>query len=238
MIKLGARIMQNSLLIACPQGKLPKHIGVIPDGNRRWACEHGLGKECGYSYGIDPGFQLYQHCLELGIEEMSFYGFTQDNTKRPAIQRMAFQKACVDAVYKLSECDASLLVVGNTDSPLFPKELLPFTGKRVTFGQGLMKVNFLVNYGWQWDMQQGLAHATNGKVPSKTSLIKNFGSSGISRIDLVIRWGGRRRLSGFLPMQTIYADFFILDEYWPDYQVEHLQTALNWYSQQDITLGG
>lgn len=230
--------MQNSLLEACPKGRLPKHIGVIPDGNRRWACSHGLTKECGYAYGIDPGFQLYQHCLELGIEEMTFYGFTQDNTKRPAVQRLAFQKACVDAVYKLSEYDASLLVVGNTDSPLFPKELLPFTGKRVTFGQGLMKVNFLVNYGWQWDLQKGLAYAASGKVPSKSTLLKKIGSAGISRIDLIVRWGGRRRLSGFLPLQTIYSDFYIVEDYWPDYRMEHLQEALKWYSQQEITLGG
>lgn len=230
--------MQNTISISYPKGKFPKHIGVIPDGNRRWALDHGLTKECGYACGIDPGFQLYQHCLELGIQEMTFYGFTQDNTKRPAIQRAAFQKACVDAVYKLSEYDASLLVVGNTESPLFPKELLPFTGQRVTFGQGLMKVNFLVNYGWQWDLHKGIAHAAGEKAPSKSSLLQGIGSSDISRIDLIIRWGGRRRLSGFLPLQTIYSDFYILDEYWPDYRVEHLHEALNWYSQQDITLGG
>ncbi|MFY9174273.1 MAG: undecaprenyl diphosphate synthase family protein [Peptococcia bacterium] len=230
--------MQNSLTVSYSKGKFPKHIGVIPDGNRRWALAHGLTKESGYSYGIDPGFQLYQHCLDLGVEEMTFYGFTQDNTKRPAVQRIAFQKACVEAVCKLTKYDASLLVVGNTDSPLFPKELLPFTGKRVTFGQGSMKVNFLVNYSWQWDIQKGLAHAAGGKVPSKASLLKNIGSCGISRIDLIIRWGGRRRLSGFLPLQTIYSDFYILDEYWPDYRVEHLHEALDWYSQQEITLGG
>lgn len=213
--------------------RLPRHIGIIPDGNRRWAQNLGLPKEAGYSFGIDPGFHLYEYCLELGIEEMTFYGFTQDNTKRPAEQRIAFQKACVDAVMKLAEKDAALLVVGNTSSPLFPKELLPFT-KRVKFGKGLMKINFLVNYGWQWD----LSHAAIHQVKKKGDLITTIGSKDISRIDLIVRWGGRRRLSGFLPLQTIYADFYIIDEYWPDFKIEHFLSALHWYEEQDITLGG
>jgi undecaprenyl diphosphate synthase len=235
--KKGRLSMESTLKTLHSFKRLPRHIGVIPDGNRRWATEHGLRKEQGYASGIGPGFALYRHCLELGIEEMTFYGFTQDNTKRPSVQRIAFQKACVEAVYTLSHLDASLLVVGNTDSPLFPRELLPFAGKRVDFGQCRMKVNFLVNYGWQWDLSQGLAqlHAAG---PAKETFLGGIGSSEISRIDLMIRWGGRRRLSGFLPVQTIYADFYILDALWPDYTAEHLYEALHWYEEQDITLGG
>lgn len=218
--------------------RLPRHIGVIPDGNRRWALLNGFNKEDGYKAGIEPGFSLYQHCLELGIEEMTFYGFTQDNTKRPSVQRVAFQKACVDAVMKLTDMDASLLVVGNTESPLFPKTLLPFTGKRVNFGKASMKVNFLVNYGWQWDLGTALSNLTTKKNKSGEPFLAGIASKDISRIDLMIRWGGRRRLSGFLPVQTIYADFFILDTLWPDYRIDHLYEALYWYEQQDITLGG
>lgn len=217
--------------------RLPRHIGVIPDGNRRWAQERGWPKEAGYAFGIDPGFDFYQHCLELGIEEMSFYGFTQDNTKRPAVQCAAFQKACIDAVMKLANHDASLLVVGNTNSPMFPKELLPFT-KRVKFGRGLIKINFLVNYSWQWDLSLALAACAGMKQPGRSSIIKKIGSVDVSRIDLVIRWGNRRRLSGFLPLQTVYADFYVIDAYWPDYQINHLCEALHWYEEQDVTLGG
>lgn len=218
--------------------RLPRHIGVIPDGNRRWALANGMMKEDGYHYGIDPGFQLYTDCLELGIEEMTFYGFTQDNTKRPPVQRAAFQKACIDAVMKLAQFDASLFVLGNTDSPMFPSELLPFANKRVSFGKGRMKVNFLVNYGWQWDLSRGLAQAGSNGGQLNTRILDNIASRDISRIDLIIRWGGRRRLSGFLPVQTIYADFFVLDTLWPDYCVDHLYNALSWYDEQDITLGG
>src|SRR5659263_287890 len=81
----------------------------------------------------------------------TFFGFTQDNTKRPQIQRKAFVDACIKSVQELSKCDAELLVVGNTNSDMFPKELLPYT-KKTKFGKGKIRINFLVNYGWYWDL--------------------------------------------------------------------------------------
>lgn len=212
--------------------RLPKHIGVIPDGNRRWAEGKGMPKEQGYSEGIFPGLALFRLCKEAGIKEMTYYGFTTDNTKRPAQQKNAFIAACIQAVEMLQHEDAELLVVGNTQSPVFPKELLPYT-TRQTFGKGTIKVNFLVNYGWEWDLN-GLKTADK----KSKSIINQVKSFEISRIDLIIRWGGRRRLSGFLPVQSIYADFFVVDEYWPDFKDEHLHDALTWYQEQDITLGG
>ena len=92
--------------------RLPKHIGIIPDGNRRWAQDKGLLKEEGYNSGIEPGLSLFNKCKELGIRELTYCGFTKDNTKRSKIQRLAFTKACIDAVKLLTKEDASLLVMG------------------------------------------------------------------------------------------------------------------------------
>lgn len=206
--------------------RIPKHIGIIPDGNRRWARGQGMEKEEGYDRGISPGMSLYHICRQLGIGEMSFYGFTADNTKRPSRQRLAFTEACVKAVEELSREDAELLVLGNTDSAMFPEALLPYT-ERHTFGAGGMKINFLVNYSWEWDL--GLKNGNVGPA---------LKTKDVSRIDLVIRWGGRRRLSGFLPVQSVYADIYVIDDYWPDFKPEHVSQALSWYDQQDITLGG
>ena len=186
----------------------------------------GLSKEEGYEPGIDPGMRLYRYLKRLGVEEMTVYGFTADNTKRPSVQRKAFTKACVRAVDVLSGEDAELLVLGNTDSPVFPPELLPYT-TRQTFGTGGMKINFLINYSWQWDL--GLTRGAIGPILKTRE---------VSRVDLIIRWGGRRRLSGFLPVQSAYADFYIVDDLWPDYKEEQVRAALKWYDTQDITLGG
>ena len=215
--------------------RLPRHIGIIPDGNRRWAAGRGMEKSEGYGHGISPGMELYHMCRELGIEEMSFYGFTADNTKRPAGQRLAFTKACIAAVEELSGEDASLLVLGNTQSAMFPRELLPYT-VRHDFGGGGMRINFLVNYSWEWDL--GLEGRGSGTEFKSGTIGPKLKSAQVSRIDLVIRWGGCRRLSGFLPVQSVYSDIYVVDDYWPDFKREHVEAALKWYSCQDITLGG
>lgn len=202
----------------------PRHVGIIPDGNRRWAMEKGLNKQEGYEHGLLPGLYALKKAKELGVEEITYYGFTVDNCKRPAEQFRAFKKACVDAVELLTREGADLLVIGNSESQCFPEELKPYT-KRTPVNGGGMKVNFLVNYGWKWD----LSHIQVDGKPY---------SSDVSRIDLLIRWGGMRRLSGFLPIQSVYSDFFVIDHYWPEYKDEDLEVALEWYSKQDVTLGG
>lgn len=204
--------------------RLPKHIGIIPDGNRRWAVGQSLRKEDGYGSGLMPGVEVFKCCQNLGIEEVTFYGFTVDNTKRPKEQTRAFTRACVKAVEMLEKEDAELLVVGNDSSKMFPEELKPLT-KRTVFGKGGTKVNFLVNYSWEWDL-------------NVKNQINYYNTSDISRVDLIIRWGGMRRLSGFLPVQSVYADFYVVDALWPDYKNQHIYNALDWYSQQDVTLGG
>ena len=122
--------------------------------------------------------------------------------------------------------DAELLVLGNTASKMFPEELKPFT-TRTKFGRGGMKINFLVNYSWEWDLNI-----------AQKEYIPSIHSSDVSRVDLVIRWGGRKRLSGFLPVQSVYSDFYFIEDFWPDFKKEHVIEAVDWYNRQDITLGG
>ena len=204
--------------------KRPEHIGIIPDGNRRWALAHGMEKQDGYAFGLKPGLQLLQLAKAEGIREITYYGFTMDNCKRPGEQLAAFSRACVEAVELLAADGAELLVLGNRESKCFPRELLPYT-ERTKVGEGGIRVNFLVNYGWQWDLAQ---IQKEGKPHSRE----------VSRIDLVIRWGGMRRLSGFLPIQTVYADFYVEEKLWPDFEAQDLERALVWYGRQDVTLGG
>ena len=200
--------------------KVPRHIGFIPDGNRRWAAERGLPKEEGYHHGIAPGLALCDQCRGAGSDEVSIYSFTKDNTKRPSAQTEAFRRATVDFAVGLAEQDVAVLVVGDPDSRLFPVGLTDLRERR---GTG-MKVNLLVNYGWDWDLA-GLRTGT-------------LRSNEVSRMDLIVRWGGGRRLSGFLPVQSVYADFYVRDELWPDFAPDHLDAALAWFGEQDQPLGG
>ena len=200
--------------------RYPEHIGVIPDGNRRWANGRGLGKEEGYAYGLSAGLNLLRHAKERGIRELTYYGFTVDNCKRPKEQVAAFSRACVSAAELILREGVLLRVIGNTQSACFPSELLPYAHSEEAAREERMRVNLLVNYGWEWDMKSG------------------FASRRIPRVDLVIRWGGMCRLSGFLPIQTVYSDICVLDELWPDYEESQFERALKWYRRQDVTLGG
>ena len=190
--------------------RTPKHIGIIPDGNRRWAIQNGLKKENGYVYGLEPALRLLRIAKKHGVEELTFYGFTTDNCKRPKEQVRSFAKACCDAVNIMESEDVSIYVAGNTKSPCFPSELIPYN-KRKPLTDDKMRVNLLVNYGWEWDVKNG------------------WQSRDIPRIDMVIRWGGMCRLSGFLPIQTVYSDFYIVKDLWPDFKEEHFDGALEWY---------
>lgn len=212
--------------------RLPKHVGFIPDGNRRWARARGLSKGEGYSSGILPGLRLIAACRRLGIEEVSIYGYTKENVHRPREQVLAFQQACVDFVRHATADGSALLVVGDVDSVAFPKALVPYT----TRSAGDLRVNLIVNYTWSWDLSVALTRIERGV--SSREVASCLGSHEVSRIDLVVRWGGRQRLSGFLPVQCAYADLHVVDELWPDMKLEDFAGALRWYGEQDVTLGG
>ncbi len=202
--------------------RIPKHVAIIPDGNRRWAVNKSLKKGDGYEYGILPGVEALKKLIEYGVEEVTFYGFTKDNVKRPKEQRDKYIEACVKSVYETTKLDTSILVVGDSKSKVFPEQLKKYVGKRVLCNKGGIKVNFLINYGWDWD-------------------IKNYPrmeSEGISRIDLIMRWGGRQRLSGLLPIQSVYSDFYVINNFWPAYEDGDIKKGLEYYEECDVTLGG
>ena len=214
--------------------RFPKHIGIIPDGNRRWARARALKPGEGYAAGIQPGFDLMARCIELGIEEVSVYGFTHENTHRPPEQKAAFTDACVKFVEGAIHHGIALAVIGDSTSRAFPHALLPYANCRT---EGGIRVNMLINYGWEWDIRQAIARGSKPEAKG-VALHDLLGSHLVSRVDLVVRWGGCQRLSGFLPVQTTYADYSFIPDLWPDYQPDQFDQALRWYEKQDVTLGG
>lgn len=212
--------------------RLPRHVGIIPDGNRRWADGHGLERQDGYAAGIMPGLQLLEIGRALGIPEASVYGFTRENTRRSRVQVEAFSRACIDFAERAVAVGAAVRVFGDTESRIFPDELRPLAAER---SPGDVRVNLLVNYSWQWDVAAGRAAGVTG--PSWAEGL-SLATAEVPRVELVVRWGGRRRLSGFLPLQSAYADLYVVDTLWPDMEGEQFVEALEWYAEQDVTLGG
>ena len=193
--------------------RIPRHIGVIPDGNRRWAVSNGMDKSEGYHHGLSPGFKLYELCVELGSRLI--IRFTVDNTKRLRRKGLS-REACVEALKELANRDAELRGRKHRICN-FPVELLPYT-RRVKFGDGKLS---------KFSRQLRLGRFKTERRPLQRHL----------PIDLISA-GEDGELSGFLPIQSVYADIFVLDELWPDFQTAHFYRALEWYQSQDITLGG
>jgi undecaprenyl diphosphate synthase len=215
--------------------RIPRHVSFIPDGNRRWAEARGLTRSEGYAHGIERGVELLGLCHKLGIEEVSIYGFTKENVRRPSEQVEAFRAACTEFALQAAAAGAAVLAVGDAESAVFPPALKPFAAKR---SDGELRVNLLVNYSWQWDLYSAFEHAkTNGGV-TYSGVPQALASGAVSRVDLVVRWGGRRRLSGFLPVQCAYADFYVIETLWPDSEPAEFLDALAWYQRQDVTMGG
>jgi undecaprenyl diphosphate synthase len=142
----------------------------------------------------------------------------------------------VEAVRRIYNEHIDVFLVGNTNSAMFPRELLEFT----TSDQRCHRVQNQHSGKLQLAMGHWQSHriAHRGDLSINDWALQGMGSQKVSRIDMVLRWGGRRRLSGFLPIQTVYSDLYIFDECWPDYQVSHLHEALGWHQEQDVTWGG
>lgn len=214
--------------------RIPTHVGIIPDGNRRWALARGLPKSAGYEHGIEPAKKFYDVVWDLGIQEVSSYVFTKENMHRPKDQVEAFKAAFVTFIDWIENKDVSVLLVGDTRSASFPEGLehlaVPGEGR-----DAKRRLNLLVNYSWKWDVAEAARALAAGR---ESDPLDHVGSRHVSRIDLVVRWGGRSRLSGFLPLQSAYADLYVVDALWPDFEVDHFYDALRWYGGQDVTLGG
>lgn len=215
--------------------RIPSHVGFIPDGNRRWADARGLARGEGYDAGIAPGIALLRMCREIGIREASVYGFTKENVRRPQEQVAAFREACAAFAEAAVAEGAALRAVGDSSSPVFPEPLLRYAAER---SSGDIRLNLLVNYSWEWDLGVRRAPGGGWRRRDTDASAGGLATADIPRVDLVVRWGGRRRLSGFLPLQCAYADFYVVDALWPDMELAQFEEALDWYDAQDVTLGG
>lgn len=222
---------------------LPKHIGIIMDGNGRWAKKRALPRSAGHKAGAEVFRKISKECDRIGIEYVTFYAFSTENWKRP--------KEEVDALMSLFE---DYLIEAKEDMAQAGKIRLKFIGEREGLSDRLLKlmdeaeeetahhtgttVYLAINYGGR----QEIVSAVNKLIAQgKTNITEEDISSEIyttPECDLIIRPSGEQRLSNFLLWQAAYSEFWYSDVLWPDFKADDLHAALREFEKRNRRFGG
>jgi undecaprenyl diphosphate synthase len=228
-----------------PKSTLPQHVAIIMDGNRRWAKQNKLKALQGHSYVVDHCIEpLVDRCIELGIPYLTLWAFSTENWNRDqeevaglmSVFRRAFQKKAED-LYKKG---VQLNILG--DIHAFPKDIAAQAQEWVKISKQNTKitVSFALNYGGRQEIIHAANKllATSHQMPVTEEVFeKNLFTHGLPDPDLLIRPGGEKRLSGFLPWQTVYTELYFTDILMPDFTPEELDKALEEYEKRQRRFG-
>ena len=227
---------------------LPRHIGIIMDGNGRWAQRRGLPRTAGHGPGAETFRTIATYCKDIGIEYLTIYAFSTENWKRPPEEVAAImgllEKYLYEAIERMERDKVKMRFFGDT-SVLSPKlkALVERTAEISTHYTGC-QVNVCLNYGGRDEIiraAKGYAEDyAAGKAGELTEaeLERRLYSAGIPDPDLIIRPGGEKRLSNFLMWQSAYSELYFCDTLWPDFTKAGLNEAIAWYQGRNRRYGG
>ncbi|MEA5511127.1 isoprenyl transferase [Crocosphaera sp. UHCC 0190] len=242
-------IVLNDLPIDLDSTRLPKHIAVIMDGNGRWAKHRGLPRIMGHQRGVDTLKDLLRCCRDWGIPALTAYAFSTENWGRP-LEEVEFLMTLFERVLRreLQEMMAEnvrIRFVGNLAA--LPSSLQAEIDRSMKDTENNTGIQFSVatNYGGRQEIVQS-CRAIADQV--KQGLInledinealfeKYLYTTGIPHPDLLIRTSGEMRLSNFLLWQLAYAEIYVTQTLWPDFNREELHQALLDYQQRERRFG-
>jgi tritrans,polycis-undecaprenyl-diphosphate synthase [geranylgeranyl-diphosphate specific] len=219
-----------------------KHIGIILDGNRRFAKKLMLEPWRGHELGAEKIEKIFDWCKEFGISEMTLYCFSIENFNRPwkefdylmALFKKEFEKIKDDK--RLSENSIKIRFIGKRE--LFDLGLQRAMAEleQKTEDNSEFKINFAMAYGGRQEIIEAVKKLVKSKEEvSEENLKKNLWLA--DEPDLIIRTGGEKRTSNFLPWQSTYSEWVFLDKMWPEFTREDLITCMNEYSERERRFG-
>ncbi len=230
--------------------RLPRHIGVIMDGNGRWAKRRGLPRSAGHKRGADILEDLCDYCNDLGIEALTVYAFSTENWSRPQKEIDALMDLLYDYLLQVEEKfkgrDMKLKISG--DIRRFSPKLQDAIhhAEAVTEKGQRMVLNICLNYGGRDELVRGakkvMQNALDGKIKPEDLTEQSFASyldmPDLPEVDLIIRPSGELRLSNFMLWGAAYAEFWYSDICWPDFTGKHMERAIIDYQNRDRRFGG
>ncbi len=240
---------ENKQALNIPLEKMPKHIAIILDGNRRFAKRLNLDPWKGHEYGEQKVQKVLEWCQELGVRELTLYAFSMQNFNRPKLEfdylmnmfKETLKKLLINP--KVDENKLKIRFIGRID--LFEKELQDLMNKIMekTKNYSNYTLNMAMAYGGREEITDAIKTlATDVKIGKiSPSDIKDDTLSSYLYMkdepDIIIRTGGEIRTSNFLPWQSIYSEWFFLKKHWPEFEKEDLIEIIKDFATRERRIG-
>ncbi len=222
--------------------KIPAHVGIIMDGNGRWANARGKNRSFGHREGSKNVDRIVTHAFSSGVYALTLYAFSSENWARPQEEVDALMKLLVTYfkkfIKKVVKNNVRLVVIGGRD------RLSPELIDVITQGEEVSKSNtgnvlaIAVNYGGRQEIVSAVNKLiSEGKAVTDDAISENLYTASFGEPDLIIRTGGEYRLSNFLLYQGAYSELYFTDVLWPDFSEEDFDRAIVSFSERKRRFG-
>jgi len=228
------------------ENRIPAHVGIIMDGNGRWAKQRNLPRSEGHKYGADVIEPLMDCAIELGVKAVSLYAFSVENWARPVSEVKGlwqllkyFFKTKLDLI---KDKDIQIRHSGSLKRLPSSTKYMIIKAVEETKKNKTIVLNFCVNYGGRQEIIKAvndwLASAKPGEVITEKKLEKHLYTAGLPELDLLIRTSGEYRISNFLLWQLAYTELYFTDVLWPDFGPDDLRRAVAEFQKRERRFGG
>ncbi len=226
--------------------KIPEHLGIIIDGNRRWAKEKGLPSFEGHRRGLDNVKRIGDWCYEKGVKIISFYAFSTENWNRSKIEvayLMKLLEKSVSGKYlsDLNEKKIQLQVIGQKERLPKPLQDKIIKAEKLTENNKKGILNLAVSYGGRAEIVRAIKNIIKNKISpeeiTEDLINENLWTQGLPFPDLIIRTGGEQRLSNFLIWQSAYSELYFTNKYWPGFSENDIDKAFIDFSRRERRFG-
>ena len=230
--------------------RLPKHIAIIMDGNRRWAKERGLDPKLGHKQGAETLENIVKFANKLGIKYLTVYAFSTENWKRTEEEvgalMLLLQNYIEDFLKRVDTDNVKIKILG--DITRLPKGLQKSIEKCIAKTENNTGIvfNIAFNYGGRDEIvkavQKIAKKVKDGEIDinqiEEKTVENELYTAGQPDPDLLIRTSGEMRTSNFLPWQLVYSEFLFMQKYWPDFTGDDLLEAISVYQKRNRKFGG
>lgn len=228
------------------KNNIPKHVGIIMDGNRRWARERNLASFDGHEKGYQKMKEAPKWFFDRGVEVVSVYAFSTENWSRSRDEvnylMKLIQKAFDDNIEEMNKKGYRVIVSGRIDE--LPGDLPEICRETEVKTKNNTKgiLNVCLNYGGRVEMVDAIRKIIKNKIDLEQvheGMIKKYFYHGeLPDPDIIVRTSGERRLSGFMLWQSSYSELFFLKKYWPDFEEQDAENILVEYASRIRRFGG